>query len=83
MPIVPGVCSVELMRELLEHALQKNIQLKKATNVKFLGLLRPEDRPVAELSWKEEDGIIQLQASMKIEDKVVFKMQGVMGNVSF
>jgi 3-hydroxyacyl-[acyl-carrier-protein] dehydratase len=77
-PVVPGVCSIEIVRELMGMIFQKNIQLKKSANTKFLRLLTPEDAPVAELSWKEENGEIVVQASMIVDEKNAFKMQGVM-----
>ena len=77
-PIVPGVCSVEIIRELMELALQKAIILRKSSNIKFLRLLTPEDRPVADLNWKEENGELLVQAVMKVDEANVFKMQGVM-----
>ena len=75
-PIVPGVCSIEIVRELMEMILQKKLILKKSSNIKFLRLLTPDDRPVAELSWKEENGEIVFQAIMKVDEKSAFKMQG-------
>jgi len=77
-PVVPGVCSIEIVRELMGMILQKNVSLKESSNVKFLRLLTPENAPVAEMSWKEENGEIVVQATMKVEGVMAFKMQGVM-----
>lgn len=45
-PITPGVCIVQMAKELLEELLQKTLILTKVKNVKFLSVLTPEDETV-------------------------------------
>lgn len=42
-PITPGVCIVQMGKELLEELLQTSLTLTKVKNVKFLSVLTPED----------------------------------------
>ena len=41
LPIVPGVCMVQIQKELIEKELSRKIILKKATNIKFLSIINP------------------------------------------
>lgn len=42
-PITPGVCILQIARELLEKYLQCSLYLKKAQNVKYLAVLSPNE----------------------------------------
>ncbi len=41
LPVVPGVCMMQIIKELLEEQLQNKLQLKSAANIKFLSLINP------------------------------------------
>jgi 3-hydroxyacyl-[acyl-carrier-protein] dehydratase len=45
-PILPGVCTVQIIRELLEQSLQKSLLMSKAGNIKYLGFVNPVTMPV-------------------------------------
>ena len=47
-PITPGVCIVQMVQELLQHALNRDVTLRKAKNVKYLAIISPEE--VSELT---------------------------------
>jgi 3-hydroxyacyl-[acyl-carrier-protein] dehydratase len=40
-PITPGVCIIQLCKELMEHRLGKLFSLRKVLNVKFLSVINP------------------------------------------
>ena len=40
-PILPGVCTVQIIRELLEKAVGKELVLHKAASIKYLGFISP------------------------------------------
>ena len=40
-PVVPGVCMVQIIKELLETALGTTLQLRKADHIKFLAVIDP------------------------------------------
>lgn len=75
-PVVPGVCSLQIIKELLEEQLGVSLQLSSAPQVKFLQLLTPELSPTYLLKWEEQEAGISLNASFKIE-KEVFKFSGI------
>jgi 3-hydroxyacyl-[acyl-carrier-protein] dehydratase len=40
-PIVPGVCEVQIIKEILSIYFQKNIELNNASDIKFLRAINP------------------------------------------
>lgn len=44
-PILPGVCTLQIAKELLEKLLGREIMLKKALNIKYLGFVNPLTQP--------------------------------------
>jgi 3-hydroxyacyl-[acyl-carrier-protein] dehydratase len=72
-PVVPGVCMIQIVKELLEECLERKILLTQAPQVKFLQLITPETTPVLLMSWTREENYIALTAGFKTE-KDLFKM---------
>lgn len=44
-PVVPGVCMMQIMKELLEKEVHKSLQLSSAANIKFLSVINPIENP--------------------------------------
>jgi 3-hydroxyacyl-[acyl-carrier-protein] dehydratase len=45
MPIVPGVCMMQMAKELIEFRYGKKTRIIKAANLKFLSILNPQSIP--------------------------------------
>lgn len=77
-PVVPGVCMMQTVQELLEGLLQKKVLLKKASQMKFLNMIDPNAHPQVEASvqYKLQDGEIKVTASLKYEALTFMKFQG-------
>jgi 3-hydroxyacyl-[acyl-carrier-protein] dehydratase len=41
-PVLPGVCTVQIIKELLANLLGRNLSLKKAATIKYLSFINPE-----------------------------------------
>jgi 3-hydroxyacyl-[acyl-carrier-protein] dehydratase len=56
-PILPGVCTVQIAKEILEQAIQKTLMLSKASGIKYLGFVNPASTPEMqfELSFKHAE----------------------------
>jgi 3-hydroxyacyl-[acyl-carrier-protein] dehydratase len=79
-PVLPGVCMMQMMRELLETVLHKPLQLSRAANIKFISLVVPTITCLVNIqaSYKIKDDLtITLNASAKANEEVYFKFQGV------
>lgn len=80
-PVVPGVCMMQIIKELLETAIQQSTRLVKADHLKFLSMIDPVARNMirAELKYHiEENGEIPLTASLFHEDTVCFKCKALL-----
>ena len=44
-PITPGVCIIQIAKELLEEHLNQKFNIKMIKNVKFLNVISPVERP--------------------------------------
>ena len=75
-PVVPGVCMMEIVKELLQGVVNKPIMLHSARNVKFLGFITPDMQPVMQINWKDTEGSYAVSASFKSESAVLFKLDG-------
>lgn len=77
-PVVPGVCMLQLVEELLEQALGMSLQLKEAGNLKFLHVIDPSVHQVVNLavSYRLVEGLLTVAATLQQESLVFFKMNG-------
>lgn len=70
MPISPGVCSVEMIKECAETVVGKSLMITNLQMCRFLNLITPSSLPVAFVKIKisENDGIWALSSSIFFED---------------
>ena len=77
-PVVPGVCMMQTIQELLEKLLGKKVTLKKAANMKFLNMIDPTANPQVEitLQHKLQEDELKVTATIKHEATTFMKFQG-------
>jgi 3-hydroxyacyl-[acyl-carrier-protein] dehydratase len=75
-PVVPGVCMMELIKELLQQQTGKTLMLRTAPNVKFLQLLTPAIRPSVHISFTATGEGYKVTASARQDDTIHFKLDG-------
>lgn len=49
-PVLPGVCMVQIIKELLELATAAVLQLQQADNIKFLAMIDPRITPEVDIA---------------------------------
>jgi 3-hydroxyacyl-[acyl-carrier-protein] dehydratase len=49
-PVVPGVCQVQMARELVERSVNRPLRLTASDNIKFLSMINPVQNPELEFS---------------------------------
>jgi 3-hydroxyacyl-[acyl-carrier-protein] dehydratase len=76
-PVVPGVCMVQIVKELLEKALSKETSLTKADNIKFLAIINPVENNIAnvEVKYKANESVIDVNATINNTSATNFKMK--------
>ncbi len=78
-PVVPGVCLIQISKEMLEKSLSTSTQLVQSSQVKFLAVVDPTVDVVLHvaLETKEQDGFISANAVISAGEKVFFKFKGI------
>ena len=78
-PVLPGACMMQIVKEVLEEAVEVSIVLKKANNLKFLTVIDPRQNSVLELhiSYVFEEPDIKTTANLIAGEAICFKFQGV------
>ncbi len=79
-PVVPGVCQVQMISELLSVIKGSVLRLVNADNVKFLSLMVPDKNRLidAELLLKtSENGEISANATLREGEMVFIKFKGL------
>lgn len=77
-PVVPGVCMLQIIKELLEEATQQSTQLVKASSIKFLAVLTPGAHELVRVALKfdsSEDGILVSEATISAGADRFFSLQ--------
>jgi len=79
-PILPGVLQLQIVKEILASALEKNIHLKSASNIKFLSMVDP--RAVNSLQLEIEiiseiEDVCRISAKIHSGNTVFLRFKGV------
>lgn len=77
-PVMPGVCMIQIIKELTEKATNKELFMQKASNIKFMAIINPEVNPNLnlEISFTEDGDSIKVKNSTSFEDTVALKFSG-------
>jgi 3-hydroxyacyl-[acyl-carrier-protein] dehydratase len=76
-PVTPGVCMMQIIKELSEGILNKDLMLKTASNVKFMALINPEINPTLRLEIaiaENEEGEIKVKNTTYFDETVALKL---------
>ncbi|MBK1440829.1 hypothetical protein JHJ32_12590 [Parapedobacter sp. ISTM3] len=78
-PVTPGVCMMQIIKELAEKWADCSLVLRTARNVKFMAIINPENHPNihVELDVEEEDGLLAIKSTTSFENTVALKFSGV------
>ncbi len=70
-PVVPGVCQVQMVRELVARALEIPVKLYESDNIKFLSMISPVENPS-----------IEFDIRIRPVDQNQYAVNAVIGNAS-
>lgn len=75
-PVMPGVCMIQIIKELTEKVLEKNLFLSVSSNIKFMAIINPEINPDLniKIDYVEEDGIVKVKNISSFKDTVALKL---------
>lgn len=75
-PVVPGVCMMEMVKELLEQQTDTFLWLRNAALVKFLQLITPDVQPLVNVSWHREGSGYNVNATFQNNASDLFRLTG-------
>lgn len=75
-PVTPGVCMMQIVKDLTEKITEKKLTLKSATNVKFMAIINPEETPdlVLELDIAEDEDNVKVKNTTLFGETIALKM---------
>lgn len=78
MPVVPGVCQTQLIKEIFQEEIKKDLVLSKGINIKFTGMIVPQEHPkvFVEITYKSENEIYSIDAKLFFDTIVFTKFKG-------
>ncbi len=80
-PVVPGVCMMQMVKEIFEDVIGKETKIINAGHIKFLTIINPQITKTVQLDLKyviEENKKINIVASLFNEGVVYFKFKGLL-----
>ena len=79
-PIMPGVCMIQIIKELTEKITQETLMIQTLSNVKFMALINPENTPELRLELDIatiEDNLVKVKNTTYFNDTVALKLSNV------
>ncbi len=76
-PITPGVCIVQIAKELMEELTKKELAIDTVKNVKFLSILSPAEHPKVDYTFSkltEKDGEYAAQINVHCQEASFVKL---------
>ena len=76
-PIMPGVCMIQIIKELTESITKSSLMIQTLTNVKFMALINPETNPELRLELDitvTEDDLVKVKNTTYFNDTVALKL---------
>ena len=78
-PVVPGVCMMQMVKELVEDFTGQRLRLSKAEHLKFLTIINPRQNKLLEVDISINSNSspnIQVTAAFSRQETVFFKFKG-------
>jgi 3-hydroxyacyl-[acyl-carrier-protein] dehydratase len=78
-PVVPGVCQIQIIKELIEKIEGTALRLEHADNIKFLSLIQPGQNQVLTIDAGLRESAEKLSANVAIHEgeKTFLKFKGI------
>ena len=75
-PVMPGVCMIQIIKELTEMKVKKDLFLTNCSNIKFMAIINPEknDALQLDLDISEAEGEIKVKNATFFGDTLALKL---------
>jgi 3-hydroxyacyl-[acyl-carrier-protein] dehydratase len=78
-PVMPGVCMMQIIKELTEEITSRKLVMQSLSNVKFMALINPEVTPELrlELDIVADDELVKVKNTTMFNDTTALKLNSV------
>ena len=75
-PVMPGVCMLQIIKELTERAVDKSLFLKLASNIKFMAIINPNKNPILslQLSITQDEETVKIKNTTSFDETIALKL---------
>lgn len=76
-PVTPGVCMMQIIKELTEQVVNEQLFMQSSNNVKFMAIINPEVNPDLVLTLdisNDDDGVFKVKNVTKFDETVALKL---------
>ncbi|MGE8429375.1 MAG: hypothetical protein ACN6O7_15950 [Sphingobacterium sp.] len=74
-PVTPGVCMLQIIKNITEDLLQTKLRMRSAKNIRFYAIIDPFVHPILTLELAvQETESIQIKANCSFEETLALKM---------
>lgn len=75
-PVTPGVCMLQLIKELVEKQLDKKLFLSRGVNVKFTARINPFEQPLLKVLLDISEGVdVQVKCEVYFQETLALKLR--------
>jgi 3-hydroxyacyl-[acyl-carrier-protein] dehydratase len=80
LPIVPGVCMMQIIREIMEIITERSLLIAGAENMKFLAVINPDQNREVDVSitYTDDNGALNVNASIFAGTVTFFKLKAAL-----
>lgn len=85
MPVMPGVCMIQMLTDTLSTQLNRNLHMSKASQIKFINMWLPQEcsSAIFEIDYVEEDNDVLIKkCSLVGGDATFFKCKARLSEAS-
>ncbi len=71
-PVMPGVCILQITKELIEEAVGSQLLMSQSRNIKFKAIINPEKTPelLMQLTLQDEGDVVKVKNTTRFETVV-------------
>ena len=75
-PVTPGVCMMQIVKDLSEEISGKKLLLTSASNIKFMAIINPEETPELKLEFDvtEQENELKVKNTTSFGETIALKM---------
>jgi 3-hydroxyacyl-[acyl-carrier-protein] dehydratase len=80
-PVTPGVCMLQIFKDLVEHQVEQTLMISECSNVKFMAIINPEIHPLLDLSISYtlvDDAFYKIKATAVFDTTTAIKLNIVL-----